>query len=199
MINAARIFIKVSEEQKAWSYLRLCYLVPSDHYSWSLFYTRVLPLPWQCSFGLLHEADRLRMDCPSCGKSTCFNCKSPVSKGFYKKPEQHVQSANLQLHHVSGSTESAGWWKSVTDYIIHLLTSCLPVLPLRCLLFWSCFIFYLDLYIRNWISGLQWAPQHEGLSCEKFREWQQLNSPEYQNSRLELLLSRNKIGLMLNT
>ncbi|KAI4874674.1 hypothetical protein NFI96_034602, partial [Prochilodus magdalenae] len=68
-----------------------------------------------CSFGLLHEADRLRMDCPSCGKSTCFNCKNP------------------------------------------------------------------------------WASQHEGLSCEKFREWQMLNSPEYQNSRLELLLSRNKI------
>ncbi|XP_022534877.2 uncharacterized protein si:dkey-181m9.8 isoform X1 [Astyanax mexicanus] len=68
-----------------------------------------------CSFGLLHEADRLRMDCPNCGKSTCFNCKSP------------------------------------------------------------------------------WASQHEGLSCEKFKEWQQLNSPEYQNSRLELLLSRNKI------
>ncbi|KAG7455400.1 hypothetical protein MATL_G00256280 [Megalops atlanticus] len=30
-----------------------------------------------CSFGLFHEADRLRMDCPSCGKSTCSNCKSP--------------------------------------------------------------------------------------------------------------------------
>ncbi|XP_035384212.1 uncharacterized protein si:dkey-181m9.8 [Electrophorus electricus] len=68
-----------------------------------------------CSFGLLHEADRLRMDCPSCGKSTCSKCKSP------------------------------------------------------------------------------WAPQHDGLSCEKFKEWQQLNSPEYQNSRLEQLLSRNKI------
>ncbi|XP_062843862.1 E3 ubiquitin-protein ligase RNF31 [Trichomycterus rosablanca] len=68
-----------------------------------------------CSFGLLHEADRLRMDCPSCRKSTCFKCKNP------------------------------------------------------------------------------WAPQHEGLSCEKFKEWQQLNSPEFQNSRLEVLLSRNKI------
>ncbi|XP_060729774.1 uncharacterized protein si:dkey-181m9.8 isoform X1 [Tachysurus vachellii] len=68
-----------------------------------------------CSFGLLHEADRLRMDCPSCKKSTCFKCKSP------------------------------------------------------------------------------WASQHEGLSCEKFKEWLQLNSPEFQNSRLELLLSRNKI------
>ncbi|KAM9439170.1 uncharacterized protein Hap1MRO34_026512 isoform 2-T2 [Clarias gariepinus] len=68
-----------------------------------------------CSFGLLHEADRLRMDCPSCNKSTCFQCKSP------------------------------------------------------------------------------WASQHEGLSCEKFKEWLQLNSPEFQNSRLELLLSRNKI------
>ncbi|MCI4390533.1 hypothetical protein PGIGA_G00123640 [Pangasianodon gigas] len=68
-----------------------------------------------CSFGLLHEVDRLRMDCPSCMKSTCFKCKSP------------------------------------------------------------------------------WASQHEGLSCEKFKEWLQLNSPEFQNSRLELLLSRNKI------
>ncbi|XP_042629901.1 uncharacterized protein LOC109065048 [Cyprinus carpio] len=68
-----------------------------------------------CCFGLLHEANRLRMDCPSCGKSTCFQCKRP------------------------------------------------------------------------------WAPQHEGISCEKFKEWEQLNSPEYQNSRLEQLLSRNKI------
>ncbi|OCT76935.1 E3 ubiquitin-protein ligase RNF31 isoform X2 [Xenopus laevis] len=30
-----------------------------------------------CSFGLLHEADRLRMDCPSCCKSTCFKCRKP--------------------------------------------------------------------------------------------------------------------------
>ncbi|XP_048385271.2 uncharacterized protein si:dkey-181m9.8 isoform X2 [Stegostoma tigrinum] len=30
-----------------------------------------------CSFGLLHEVDRLRMDCPSCKKSTCFQCKIP--------------------------------------------------------------------------------------------------------------------------
>ncbi|XP_075439144.1 E3 ubiquitin-protein ligase RNF31-like isoform X2 [Ascaphus truei] len=30
-----------------------------------------------CSFGLLHEAARLRMDCPSCSKSTCINCKEP--------------------------------------------------------------------------------------------------------------------------
>ncbi|TRY84160.1 hypothetical protein DNTS_026055, partial [Danionella cerebrum] len=68
-----------------------------------------------CCFGLLHEADRLRVDCPSCGKSTCFQCKRP------------------------------------------------------------------------------WAQQHEGISCEKFKEWEQLNSPEYQSSRLEQLLSRNKI------
>ncbi|XP_051556304.1 uncharacterized protein LOC127442368 isoform X3 [Myxocyprinus asiaticus] len=39
----------------------------------------------------------------------------------------------------------------------------------------------------------QWAPQHQGISCEKFKEWEQLNSPEYQNSRLEQLLSRNII------
>ncbi|XP_062375839.1 uncharacterized protein si:dkey-181m9.8 isoform X2 [Sardina pilchardus] len=68
-----------------------------------------------CCFGLLHEADRLRMDCPSCGKSTCFKCKTA------------------------------------------------------------------------------WAPQHEGLSCERFKEWQLHNSPEYQNTRLEHLMSKNKI------
>ncbi|XP_068090953.1 E3 ubiquitin-protein ligase RNF31-like isoform X2 [Hyperolius riggenbachi] len=32
---------------------------------------------FHCSFGVLHEADRLRMDCPSCKKSTCYNCKEP--------------------------------------------------------------------------------------------------------------------------
>ncbi|KAJ8336699.1 hypothetical protein SKAU_G00379190 [Synaphobranchus kaupii] len=68
-----------------------------------------------CSFGHLHEADRLRMDCPSCKKSTCSNCKSP------------------------------------------------------------------------------WVPQHEGLSCEMFRNWQTQNNPAYQNARLEHLLSLNKI------
>ncbi|XP_047224334.1 E3 ubiquitin-protein ligase RNF31 isoform X3 [Girardinichthys multiradiatus] len=32
-----------------------------------------------CSFGMLHESDRLRMDCPSCKKSTCSQCRSPWS------------------------------------------------------------------------------------------------------------------------
>ncbi|XP_013855228.1 E3 ubiquitin-protein ligase RNF31 isoform X3 [Austrofundulus limnaeus] len=32
-----------------------------------------------CSFGMLHEADRLRMDCPSCKKSTCSGCRSAWS------------------------------------------------------------------------------------------------------------------------
>uniref|UniRef100_A0AAQ4P7I1 Uncharacterized protein n=1 Tax=Gasterosteus aculeatus aculeatus TaxID=481459 RepID=A0AAQ4P7I1_GASAC len=32
-----------------------------------------------CSFGMLHEADRLRIDCPSCMKSTCCQCRSPWS------------------------------------------------------------------------------------------------------------------------
>ncbi|KAJ8011103.1 hypothetical protein DPEC_G00054710 [Dallia pectoralis] len=68
-----------------------------------------------CSFGLLHEANQLRMDCPSCKKSTCSQCKTA------------------------------------------------------------------------------WAPQHEGLPCEKFREWQLHNNPDYQKARLESLLSRNKI------
>ncbi|XP_038134005.1 E3 ubiquitin-protein ligase RNF31-like isoform X4 [Cyprinodon tularosa] len=32
-----------------------------------------------CSSGVLHESDRLRMDCPSCRKSTCSQCRSPWS------------------------------------------------------------------------------------------------------------------------
>ncbi|KAL0966901.1 hypothetical protein UPYG_G00302010 [Umbra pygmaea] len=68
-----------------------------------------------CSFGLLHEAQQLRMDCPSCEKSTCSQCRAA------------------------------------------------------------------------------WAPQHEGVSCERFREWQLLNNPEYQTAGLENLLRRNQI------
>ncbi|XP_028283360.1 E3 ubiquitin-protein ligase RNF31 isoform X2 [Parambassis ranga] len=59
-----------------------------------------------CSFGMLHEADRLRMDCPSCKKSTCSKCRSP------------------------------------------------------------------------------WAPQHQGLTCEQFRVWQQQNQPEHLSTSL---------------
>ncbi|XP_073487972.1 E3 ubiquitin-protein ligase RNF31-like [Aquarana catesbeiana] len=28
-----------------------------------------------CPFGVLHEGDTLKMECPSCNKSTCFSCK----------------------------------------------------------------------------------------------------------------------------
>ncbi|XP_072269387.1 E3 ubiquitin-protein ligase RNF31-like [Pyxicephalus adspersus] len=28
-----------------------------------------------CPFGVVHEGDMLKMECPSCNKSTCFNCK----------------------------------------------------------------------------------------------------------------------------
>ncbi|XP_041805183.1 E3 ubiquitin-protein ligase RNF31 isoform X2 [Chelmon rostratus] len=59
-----------------------------------------------CSFGMLHEADRLRMDCPSCKKSTCCQCRSP------------------------------------------------------------------------------WSPQHQGLSCQQFRVWQQQNLPDHHNTTL---------------
>ncbi|XP_017296084.1 E3 ubiquitin-protein ligase RNF31 isoform X2 [Kryptolebias marmoratus] len=34
---------------------------------------------FQCSFGMVHEADRLRMDCPNCKKSTCSQCRSAWS------------------------------------------------------------------------------------------------------------------------
>uniref|UniRef100_A0A3Q0R5N5 Si:dkey-181m9.8 n=1 Tax=Amphilophus citrinellus TaxID=61819 RepID=A0A3Q0R5N5_AMPCI len=60
-----------------------------------------------CSFGMLHEAQRLRMDCPSCKKSTCSH---------------------------------------------------------------SC--------------ALQWSPQHQGLSCEQFRVWQQENQPNLHTAAL---------------
>ncbi|XP_040911156.1 E3 ubiquitin-protein ligase RNF31 isoform X3 [Toxotes jaculatrix] len=59
-----------------------------------------------CSFGMLHEADLLRMDCPSCKKSTCSQCRSP------------------------------------------------------------------------------WSPQHQGLSCQQFRVWQQQNQPERHSTAL---------------
>ncbi|TDH06400.1 hypothetical protein EPR50_G00133110 [Perca flavescens] len=59
-----------------------------------------------CSFGMLHEADRLRMDCPSCNKSTCCQCRSA------------------------------------------------------------------------------WSPEHQGVSCQQFRVWQQQNHPDLQNSAL---------------
>ncbi|XP_045907148.1 E3 ubiquitin-protein ligase RNF31 isoform X2 [Micropterus dolomieu] len=65
-----------------------------------------------CSFGMLHEAGRLRMDCPSCKKSTCCQCRSP------------------------------------------------------------------------------WSPQHQGLSCDQFRVWQQQNQPDHHNTSL---LSYNSI------
>ncbi|XP_055490198.1 E3 ubiquitin-protein ligase RNF31-like [Leucoraja erinacea] len=68
-----------------------------------------------CSFGLLHDFDRLRVDCPSCNKSTCFQCKIP------------------------------------------------------------------------------WEPQHEGISCEQFKEWKQQNNPEYQARALDSYLKQNGI------
>ncbi|XP_035531769.1 E3 ubiquitin-protein ligase RNF31-like [Morone saxatilis] len=66
-----------------------------------------------CSFGVLHEADRLRMDCPSCKKSTCCQCRSP------------------------------------------------------------------------------WSPQHQGISCDQFRVWQQQNQPDHNST--STLLSYNSI------
>ncbi|XP_039610271.1 E3 ubiquitin-protein ligase lubel-like isoform X2 [Polypterus senegalus] len=68
-----------------------------------------------CSFGLLHESQSLRMDCPSCGRSTCFKCHRP------------------------------------------------------------------------------WLPQHTGISCEQFIDWQNKNSLGYQDAQLEHLYSRNGI------
>ncbi|XP_061589057.1 E3 ubiquitin-protein ligase RNF31 isoform X2 [Cololabis saira] len=59
-----------------------------------------------CSFGMLHEADTLRMDCPSCKKSTCSQCRLP------------------------------------------------------------------------------WSSQHQGLSCDQFRVWQEQNQPDHHKATL---------------
>ncbi|KAM4687786.1 E3 ubiquitin-protein ligase RNF31-like [Discoglossus pictus] len=45
-----------------------------------------------CSFGLLHEAARLRMDCPSCSKSTCFNCKEP-----WKEQHERISCEDFRI------------------------------------------------------------------------------------------------------
>lgn len=48
------------------------------HHLMDVFCSCVCLGVFQCSFGVLHEAERLRMDCPSCKKSTCSQCRSPV-------------------------------------------------------------------------------------------------------------------------
>ncbi|XP_043945300.1 E3 ubiquitin-protein ligase RNF31-like isoform X2 [Protopterus annectens] len=51
-----------------------------------------------CSFGLLHEASRLRMDCPSCGKSTCFQCRTPWEKQHEGISCEQFKTWKLQNH-----------------------------------------------------------------------------------------------------
>ncbi|XP_030016247.1 E3 ubiquitin-protein ligase RNF31-like isoform X1 [Sphaeramia orbicularis] len=58
-----------------------------------------------CSFGMLHEVDRLRMDCPSCKKSTCSQCRSPwsihhegLSCDQFKLWQQQNQPENVQTN-----------------------------------------------------------------------------------------------------
>ncbi|TDH06401.1 hypothetical protein EPR50_G00133120 [Perca flavescens] len=48
-----------------------------------------------CSFGMLHEADRLRMDCPSCNKSTCWSFLSAVQSLAAAEPPGPQNSALL--------------------------------------------------------------------------------------------------------
>lgn len=95
---------------------------------------------FQCSFGMLHEADRLRMDCPSCKKSTCCQCRSPV---------RHARTHTLNH-------------RSEVSPPVNSLFVC-----------------------------LQWSPQHEGLSCQQFKVWQQQNRPDLLNTTL---LTYNSIG-----
>ncbi|CAJ1073220.1 E3 ubiquitin-protein ligase RNF31-like isoform X1 [Xyrichtys novacula] len=49
-----------------------------------------------CSFGFLHEAQRLRMDCPSCKKSTCSQCRSPWSPQHQGRSCQQFRFLQLQ-------------------------------------------------------------------------------------------------------
>ncbi|KAM4556131.1 E3 ubiquitin-protein ligase RNF31 isoform 1-T1 [Fundulus diaphanus] len=58
-----------------------------------------------CSFGMLHESQQLRMDCPSCKKSTCSRCRSPWStlhQGLSCEEFKVLQQQNQQQNH--GST-----------------------------------------------------------------------------------------------
>uniref|UniRef100_A0A3Q3XF07 Uncharacterized protein n=1 Tax=Mola mola TaxID=94237 RepID=A0A3Q3XF07_MOLML len=57
-----------------------------------------------CSFGMLHEADRMRMDCPSCKKSTCCQCRSPLQwspqhQGLSCRQFRLWQQQNQPDHH----------------------------------------------------------------------------------------------------
>ena len=41
---------------------------------------------------------------------------------------------------------------------------------------------------------LQWADQHEGITCEQFKAWRESNDPELQAAGLASHLARNGIG-----
>lgn len=44
------------------------------------------------------------------------------------------------------------------------------------------------------IISTQWEDQHEGITCEKFAEWKQLNDPDAQQLGLAAHLNANGIG-----
>uniref|UniRef100_A0A8C9VZN4 E3 ubiquitin-protein ligase RNF31-like n=1 Tax=Scleropages formosus TaxID=113540 RepID=A0A8C9VZN4_SCLFO len=130
-----------------------------------------------CSFGLLHEADRLRMDCPSCGKSTCSKCRGPVSLTHtHTHTHTHIDMHTLFSPQNNRMTPRRNELKQ-GHFLLH-----------------QCKEQDKDARVCVCARSFQWVPQHEGLTCEKFKEWQLHNNPEYQTARLEQLLSRNKIG-----
>ncbi|XP_029970898.1 E3 ubiquitin-protein ligase RNF31 [Salarias fasciatus] len=57
-----------------------------------------------CSFGMLHESDTLRMDCPCCKKSTCSKCRSrwsPQHQGLSCEQFRVWLQQNQLDHHSS--------------------------------------------------------------------------------------------------
>ena len=41
---------------------------------------------------------------------------------------------------------------------------------------------------------LQWADQHDGITCEEFQAWKEANDPEHQQAGLARHLEDNGIG-----
>ncbi|XP_037314664.2 E3 ubiquitin-protein ligase RNF31-like isoform X2 [Pungitius pungitius] len=60
-----------------------------------------------CSFGMLHEADRLRIDCPSCKKSTCSQCRSPWSPQHHGLTCDQFRAWKQQKHLDPHTTSSS--------------------------------------------------------------------------------------------
>lgn len=94
------------------------------------------------------------MDCPSCKKSTCSQCRSPVShrpRGRHPKPEPNPEPEPEPEPELNPEHKSEPEPEPEPE-------------PASVL--------------------LQWSPQHEGVSCQHFRLWQQQNQPDHLSTQL---------------